>query len=216
MRHECVNAQFDVAIDSKPTGRIIFKLYDDEVPRTARNFRELATGEHGFGYKGSTFHRIIPSVRPLAPSFLPPPFCASCVNERTAARRALYVSVHAPGRRLHTTQRHRREVDLRREVRWYVAWRVPFFPCDRPLICGFYRSFLVCVDARAWWWLGLLQTRTSSSGTASPACSPWRTQAQTPTAPRCVLPPLLPFPAYLLADTCARDVPLCSSSSRPS
>ena len=149
MRHEFANAQFDVAIDSKPTGRIIFKLYDDEVPRTARNFRELATGEHGFGYKGSTFHRIIPSVRPLAPSFLPPPFCASCVNGRTAARRALYVSVHAPGRRLHTTQRHRGEVDLRREVRWYVAWRVPFFPCDRPLICGFPFFPRVRVYARA-------------------------------------------------------------------
>ncbi|RDX49420.1 hypothetical protein K466DRAFT_528904 [Polyporus arcularius HHB13444] len=52
---------FDVAIDSKPTGRIVFKLYDDVVPRTARNFRELATGQHGFGYAGSSFHRIIPN-----------------------------------------------------------------------------------------------------------------------------------------------------------
>lgn len=54
--------QFDVAINSKPAGRIVFKLYDDVVPKTERNFRELATGEHGFGYSGSTFHRVIPNV----------------------------------------------------------------------------------------------------------------------------------------------------------
>ncbi|KAG5337195.1 cyclophilin peptidyl-prolyl cis-trans isomerase Cyp2 [Termitomyces sp. Mn162] len=54
------NVFFDVAINSKPAGRIVFKLYDDVVPRTARNFRELATGQHGFGYAGSKFHRIIP------------------------------------------------------------------------------------------------------------------------------------------------------------
>jgi len=55
------NVFFDVAIDSKPSGRIIFKLYDDTVPKTTRNFRELATGQHGFGYTGSTFHRVIPN-----------------------------------------------------------------------------------------------------------------------------------------------------------
>ncbi|KAJ3565528.1 hypothetical protein NP233_g7576 [Leucocoprinus birnbaumii] len=56
------NVYFDIAVNQKPSGRVVFKLYDNEVPRTAQNFRELATGQHGFGYSGSKFHRIIPSV----------------------------------------------------------------------------------------------------------------------------------------------------------
>ncbi|KAI0076648.1 cyclophilin [Panus rudis PR-1116 ss-1] len=55
-----LHLQFDIALDQKPAGRITFKLFDDIVPKTAKNFRELATGQHGFGYKGSKFHRIIP------------------------------------------------------------------------------------------------------------------------------------------------------------
>ncbi|KAG7449424.1 cyclophilin [Guyanagaster necrorhizus] len=54
------NVFFDISVNGSPEGRVVFKLFDDVVPKTAKNFRELATGQHGFGYEGSGFHRIIP------------------------------------------------------------------------------------------------------------------------------------------------------------
>lgn len=40
--------------------RIDFELFNDVVPKTAKNFVELCNHTEGYGYKDSTFHRIIP------------------------------------------------------------------------------------------------------------------------------------------------------------
>uniref|UniRef100_A0A671XM17 Peptidyl-prolyl cis-trans isomerase n=1 Tax=Sparus aurata TaxID=8175 RepID=A0A671XM17_SPAAU len=48
---------FDIAADNQPLGRVTFERFYN---LTRHNFRALCTGEHGFGYKGSIFHRVIP------------------------------------------------------------------------------------------------------------------------------------------------------------
>lgn len=59
---------FDVKIGGTPAGRIVFRLFDSIVPRTALNFKSLCTGERGIGsttgknlsYENTIFHRVIP------------------------------------------------------------------------------------------------------------------------------------------------------------
>ena len=50
----------ELSAGGESLGRLVMELRGDVVPRTVDNFRQLCTGEKGFGYKDSTFHRIIP------------------------------------------------------------------------------------------------------------------------------------------------------------
>ena len=58
---------FDIEIDGEKTGRVVFGMFGDTVPKTVKNFATLADGSAGIGnagkplhFKGSKFHRIIP------------------------------------------------------------------------------------------------------------------------------------------------------------
>merc|ERR1712028_117774 len=52
---------FDMTVGGQALGRVTMELKEDIVPKTCANFKALCTGEKGFGYKGSPFHRVIPS-----------------------------------------------------------------------------------------------------------------------------------------------------------
>ncbi|KAK5800164.1 hypothetical protein VI817_002376 [Penicillium citrinum] len=49
-----------VGSSAPKVGRINFNLFEQDVPKTAKNFRELCKLPEGQGYKNSGFHRVIP------------------------------------------------------------------------------------------------------------------------------------------------------------
>lgn len=46
---ERIRCFFEVSIGGLTTGRIVFELFSDIVPKTCENFRALCTGEKGIG-----------------------------------------------------------------------------------------------------------------------------------------------------------------------
>eukprot|EP00808_Paulinella_micropora_P020238 g64547.t1 len=52
---------FEISIGDKKVGRIEFELRGDVAPLTCENFRQLCTGERGYGYKGAPIHHVLPA-----------------------------------------------------------------------------------------------------------------------------------------------------------
>jgi cyclophilin family peptidyl-prolyl cis-trans isomerase len=50
---------FDIQHGQKEPQKIVFELFNDTVPKTTENFRQLCTSEKGISYNKNIFHRVI-------------------------------------------------------------------------------------------------------------------------------------------------------------
>jgi len=57
--HNTPNVFLEFTNDGADIGRIEIRLFDEVTPKTANNFRQLATGERGYGYRGSSVNKIV-------------------------------------------------------------------------------------------------------------------------------------------------------------
>ncbi|CAF2077357.1 unnamed protein product [Rotaria magnacalcarata] len=70
MKHESNPVvYFDIEIDGDSRGRLVMELFRNVLPRTAQNFLSLCLNDHGFGFRLSYFHRIIPGFMAQAGDF---------------------------------------------------------------------------------------------------------------------------------------------------
>ena len=74
---ENLKCYFDISINKKPAGRIVFELFAKDLPRTSLNFYHLCLGDKvdketnkTLHYKNSLFHRIIPAFMCQGGDFL--------------------------------------------------------------------------------------------------------------------------------------------------
>jgi len=135
----CPLVYLDVEDDEEPVGRIVIQLRADVVPRAAENFRVLAAGTLGWGYRSSSFHSIEKGRRIFGGDFVGTGSDGCSIFGDTFADESFALKHNGPGTvgmrssgpntnasQFYITTRRLPELDGRSEVVGYVVegWRV--------------------------------------------------------------------------------------------